>query len=158
MSIEKKFRRLPWAIVFAEEMAEKLKRELREEISHMIPHRMLITQPPIDLKDYTIYGQMILLDYKGKGLLREVSIVSPSKEFEVAVYIDGAPYIRGTYEELERISMNIIALGAYPQDGKYNVNIKNFWFRHSARVILNVLQPPITFDKIFILYDVEVEA
>ena len=151
----KKFSKLPWAIVFAEEYAREMKNRILQELKPMFQEirRGPLYTEPFRLEDYKIYSTERVFYREGEGLLREVMIKSPSTSFAVAVDTNRGTVIDDTYSNLANISMELDFLTAIPKDGYYIVKVANVYYNRWARVVINVTTP-ITFKEIRVIHDV----
>jgi len=155
-----KFSRLPWAIVFAEEYAQEIKSRIIQEMKNRVIEELADLMRPIgyvtrkiDKRNHMIRGTEVIFDRTGRGLLREVSIKSPTTEFSLYVNIDGIRIVDDTYTNLAEIAPDLEFLSAVPSDSYYTIAVVNLAFQYSAKVMVGV-PSPVTFNRIFVLYDI----
>lgn len=153
--IKDKFLKLPWLIVFAEEVAEETKNKVLQELMPMFQEirREATITVPFRLEDYRIYSTERVFYHEGEGILREVMIKSPSTNFAVAVATNRGTIIDDTYSNLANKSMELDFLVAMPKDNYYIVKVSNIYYDGWAKIVINVTTP-ITFKEIRILHDI----
>ncbi|RLB80119.1 MAG: hypothetical protein DRH17_12525 [Deltaproteobacteria bacterium] len=109
----------------------------------------------IDETKYPVRYLLKLIDHKGRGKIREISIVSPSPSFYVSVIVDGYGLINNkSFSELAEISSVSETIDAFQDvNGKYIVRIGDISWRNSGRVEIRT-DGEITFDRIYAVYEV----
>jgi len=153
-NIQKKFSKLPWAIIFAEEYARETRSELLREIGKMLrrPGFTTVTVPK-RLENYTIASTERVFYYEGIGILREFTVISPTTEFSVEVASNKGEIISGTYTQLHSDSMALDFLVAIPKNSNYMVKVSNIGYDKWIKAVINV-DSPVKFTEIRVLNDV----
>ena len=103
------------------------------------------------------YGSLKILDYRGSGRLVELTIISSSPNFTLAVSADGTVVWGKTFSEASALSDEIVSISAFQrEDGKYIYFVSDIEFKSSISIEVVNLDSVnyITLDYIFCKYEV----
>jgi len=130
---------------------EKCREKIIERIEKV--KEEIIKTKILNLVDRTIERYKELLNIKGRGSIREITIISESSNFNVIIFVDEKEFINSSYNELEEISSYSNSIDAFEEDGKYIVHITDISFGKNLRFGIFV-NGTTKFNRIYVLYDI----
>jgi len=125
-----------------------------EAVKVEVPKALELPKPQtqfIDMSGARISGASELLNLTGKGTLKELAVVSPSRNFGIQVFSDNVTRILRSFDELEQISQHVESIAAYEEDGLYVLNVKDVSWIDNFRLMI-IAHEPIEFKRIFASY------
>jgi len=152
---------LPLSIVLAEEFAREVGEQVKEAISKVKVRVPTWTTKRIKKLNQLVSGSFTILKERftnplSEGRINQILIKSPSKNFELNVFIDGFPVVNESFEALEEKSADYDYITAVEEDsGVYHLSVGELRFNISAHVFIQTYEP-ITFREIFALYHIKV--
>ena len=88
---------------------------------------------------YTYIGlklPAVIYSDSGDGIIEEISIISPTKEYRIEITVSKYRVLYHTWEELSSISQYVNWLAAIEDNGSYNLTLYNI--RYSDGVTVNL--------------------
>jgi hypothetical protein len=143
------------AVLIADIIGERLARAEALKPKPPEPEVELPRTQVVDLSSVLVRGAYELLRVRGRGELVELVVVSPSKDFGLQVFMDGALRLSRSFEELESISPHAESIAAYrdAETGLCVLNVRDL--RWASELSLTITaREPIEFKRVFATYKV----
>jgi len=136
----------------ARQIAKHIKQYLKrivipEELKLKFPHPFSVID---NKRNYTVTGSYGF-SVKGIGTLTEMSLLSPSSDFDIKIVWDGFEF-KDSFTGFSAFSLYIDELMAFDRHGRYIFGFKNLSFLTSFSLRIFVPEA-ITFEKIYIKAD-----
>ena len=118
----------PIALVIAEELA----REIAEGVSETFK----VETSVLERRDFTFTGEVELFSLDGRGLLRELVVLTDSPDFDFTLLADGRVLYSDSFRALKFISELFEDLDVFEADGAYAVRVAKVSFLKGLQVVL----------------------
>jgi hypothetical protein len=118
----------PIALVIAEELA----REIAEGVSE----NLKVETHVLEKRDFTFTGEVELFRLDGRGLLRELVVLTDSPDFSFTLVVDGRVLYNDDFRALRFISELFEDLDVFETDGAYTVRVARVSFLKGLQAIL----------------------
>ena len=142
------------SIIIAEELARELK-EFQEKRLKEIAIKGLICKTKFKRKYNEnirgIYDILTLSNVRGK--LREMSIVTDSKNFMLELVVDNFKFYNDTWDKLSTMSNYSELIDAFEYDGNYVLRIGEAYFNKSLILRIQALKS-LTIKQLIVVYDI----
>jgi hypothetical protein len=125
-----------------------------EVVKVEVPKPLELPKPQtqfIDRSGVRISGAYELLNLTGRGALKELAIISPSRNFSIQVFSDDMTRIFRSFDELRQISQHVESIAAYEEDGFYVLSVRDISWIDNFRFLI-IAHEPIEFKRIFVSY------
>jgi len=118
----------PIALVIAEELA----REVAEGVSESLKVETRV----LEKRDLTFTGEVELFKLEGRGLLRELVVLTDSPDFGFTLAADGRVLYNDSFRALSFISELFEDLDVFETDGTHAVRVARVSFLKGLQVVL----------------------
>jgi hypothetical protein len=143
--------KLPLALILAEEVAREVAQAIRP------PPRLKMVTRTLDLSRKLVRGFEELISSRREGKLRELMIRSLSKDFRVAMLVDGVRLMDRSFDELVEVSQYLESVDAFEAEGEYILRLKDIsWTRDFLLALLT--KGDILFPRIVGFWDEALEG
>ena len=128
--VEELLSRLPTPIALV--IAEELAREIAEGVSEGLKVETIV----LEKRDFTFTGEVELFRFEGRGLLRELVVLTDSPDFSFTLMADSRVLYNDSFKALRFISELFEDLDVLETDGVYAVRVARVSFLKGLQVIL----------------------
>ena len=129
-AVEELLSRLPTPIALV--IAEELAREIAEGVSESFKVETIV----LEKRDFTFTGEVELFRLQGRGLLRELVVLTDSPDFSFTLTVDGRVLYNDDFRALKFISELFEDLDVLEANGAYAVRAARVSFLEGLQVIL----------------------
>jgi hypothetical protein len=129
-TVEELLARLPTPIALV--IAEELAREVAEGVSESLK----VETNVLEKRDFTFTGEVELFRLEGRGLLRELVVLTDSTDFNFTLTVDGRVLYNDDFRALKFVSELFEDLDVLETNGAYAVRVAKVSFLKDLQVVL----------------------